>query len=700
MDEDQMTPAPTEEKLIEREPREPEPARAALVKRWLDDIASARKHWAPDYARMRRNMAFAGGKQLPGQRADDPRYKVNLVQRVLKSTVASLYAKNPTVVHKRRSTLDFKLWDGRTESVVQAQQTLELAAQLGQDPNAAALPLAQQILVAATEAQELLADIQQGVERRKMIDKVGKTLVACLKYYLSEGDPSFKTLMKQMIRRARTTGVGYVKVGFQREMELSDAQQSKLTDHAERLATIGRLTADLQDGELDEADASAAELELAIAAIRSEPEKIVREGLVYSFPKSTSIIPSVSTEKLMGWVGSEWIAEEIMLTPDRIKEVYGVDIGKSFTAYRTIEGSPAGGETRRIADRTKGLACVYHVYDKATGMELVVCEGYPDFLREPGSPPVFIEPFFPVFAITFNDMEDEGRLFPDSDVENLMSPQKEFNRSKEAQRQHRIANRPLYVSAKGSFEEDEVKTLSSYPAHSVIELNGLEKGRPASDLLQPVQKIGIDPNLYETNTIFEDMQRVTGNQEANLGGLSGGTATESSIAESSRQGGLGLDSDDLDDMLTALFRASGQILLTELDAQTVLEIAGQGAVWPELTRAEVAKELWLETKAGSSGRPNQAQEAARFERLAPLLIQVPGVSPRWLAERAILIADDDADLDEAISEGLPSIAAANAVRQLGAGGPNDPNAQGANGSQPQKPQQSRDNGQPGFTAPN
>lgn len=696
--------APTEEKVFQRETPDVPESRKALVNRWLQDIAAARKHWERDFKRMRRNMQFASGKQWPGQKDEDDRYRVNLIQRVLKASVASLYAKNPTVIYKRRPKLDFVLWDGRPETAMEAQAAVAMAAELAADPvSVAAAPQeSASVMAAAQAAKAILDDIEQGMARRQMMDKIGKTLVACTSYYLNESKPTFKLQMKQMVRRARTTGVGYVKLGFQREMDLTERQTSEIADHAEQLAKIGRLSADLKDGEIDPSAAEAAELRLAIAAIQAKPERIVREGLIFSFPHSTKLIPSVSTEKLMGWVGTEWIAEEIMLTPDRVKEVYGVDVGKTFTAYRTVDGSPEGGETRRIADRSKGLACVYHVFDKSTGMQLVVCEGYPDFLREPAAPDVFIEQYFPYFAITFNDVEDESRVFPDSDVENLMHPQKEFNRSKEALRQHRIANRPLYVSPNGSFEEDEVKSLSSYAAHSVIGLNGLEKGRPVSDLLMPVQKIGIDPNLYETNGIYEDMQRASGNAEANLGGTSGATATESSIAEGSRMGTLGLDGDDLDDMLTELFRACGSVLLTELDAETVKAIAGVGAVWPELSRQEIAEELWLEVKGGSSGRPNSERDAAKFERAAPFILQVPGISPRWLAERAIRILDDDADLDEAIAEGLPSITMMNQQTQPGTGdASSDPNQQGGKGGEPQKAKKSRDQGQPAYnSAPN
>jgi hypothetical protein len=692
------------ETMLQREAPTVEPSRADLVKRWLDDIAQADKHWKKDFDRMRRNMKFANGKQWANQVEEDDRFMVNLVQRVIKQSVASLYAKNPTVMAKRRPKMDFTIWDGKAETLQQAQQIITMAQQQvvmateGGEADMAPPALPPQIAEMLQAATALIADVKQGTERRAMYDKIGKTLVCLTNYFMQEGTPGFKLQMKQMIRRARVAGVGYVKLGFQREMELSEEQAGEIASSADRLATIGRLAADLADGEVDPYCAEAAELELATAAIRSEPEAILREGLVFNFPHATKIIPSVSTEKLMGWVGSEFIAEELLFTPRRIKEIYGVDIGGSYTAFKAPAGTPQGGEVRRASKSDKGgLARVYDVYDKATGMRLVVCEGYPDFLKEPGTPDVFIEQFFPYFAVTFNDTEDEGALFPKSDVELLTHIQKEYNRSKEARRQHRIANRPLYLSPDGALGEDEVKSLTNYAAHSVIKVQGLDKGRPATDLLAPVAKIGVDPNLYETADLFEDMQRVTGNAEANLGGTSGGTATESSIAEGSRMGALGLDGDDLDEMLTSMFRACGSILLTEMSVEKVQEIVGPGAVWPELSRSDVSKEIFLEVQGGSAGRPNQARDAAVFERVYPLLVQVPGISPRWLAEKAIRLADDNADLEDAIIDGIPSIIAQNAMSQPGTGDPStDPTQQGGQGTAPPGQRETGNQAQPGF----
>ena len=675
---------------MQRDAPKPDESRAALVTRWTADVKRAKKHWEKDFKRMRRNMEFASGKQWPGHTDDDDRYTVNITQRIIKSAVASMYAKNPTVVAKRRETLDFQVWDGKIETLQMAQQALQMAATTGSPPD--------------PEVMAILQDVQQGSQRRQMMDRLGRTLEILARYYMEECEPDFKLQMKQMVRRTRTTGVGYVEIGFQRLMELSDDQTTRISDMTERLSVIGRMQADLQDGEADPMSAEAEELKLAVAALQGEPQQIVREGLVWTFPQSTRIIPSIETSKLIGWIGSEWLAKEITLTADRVKEVYGVDVGKSFTTYKSDAGSPTS-TARARAQKTEGagLCCVWHIFDKGTGLEYVICDGYPDFLKAPAVPDVSVEQFFPIFAITFNETEDEDKLFPQSDVELVKHVQKEMNRCKEAKRQHRIANRPLYLAPDGMFDESEEKSLADYPAHAVVKLKAMRDGIKVDELLTPMKKVGVDPNLYETQELMRDALMLTGYQEANLGGTGSGTATESSIAQSSLAGATGLDADDLDEMLTRLMRAAGQIMLMNLSQETVTKIAGPGAIWPELAREDIMGEIGLEVKAGSSGRPNQAQRAATLERMYPLLVQVPGVSPRWLAELAIGIADDDVDLTDAILDGLPSIVAQNAMSgpqvQPNSGDPaSNPGSQGPAGARnAPTPGPTGDSGQPGFS---
>jgi len=158
------------------------------------------------------------------------------------------------------------------------------------------------------------------------------------------------------------------------------------------------------------------------------------------------------------------------------------------------------------------------------------------------------------------------------------------------------------------------------------------------------------------------VQLVVGAQEATFGGLSNATATETSIAESSRMSAMGAQIDELDSFMSEITRASGQVLLTEMSTDQVKKIVGQGAVWPELTNEQVQEEIFLEIEAGSTGKPNQAAELRNIERMLPYLLQLPGIDPKWVAKEVLKRLDDKLDVDSAMAENVPSIVSMNAVK--------------------------------------
>ena len=218
---------------------------------------------------------------------------------------------------------------------------------------------------------------------------------------------------------------------------------------------------------------------------------------------------------------------------------------------------------------------------------------------------------------------------------------------------------------------------------------------PIGDVLQVVPVPGVDPNLYETGQYFTDVQLTVGSSEAQFGGTSSATATESSIAANSSASAAGSNIDDLDAFLTVVARGGGQILLREMSEEQVKVVAGPGAVWPPMTLSQIADELFLEIEAGSTGRPNQAVEINNWKEMLPFLLQMPGISPIWLARETVKRLDDKADLTEALAEGVPSIMAQNGLSQLSTGNPaTDPNAQGGQGAQnaPKENQQSGGSG--------
>ena len=652
---DPMQPEPKPVSAILRDAEKPEASRAALVKSLIQKVERAKKHWKKSFDRMKEDTDFYMGKQWSSSENDD-RYVANIIQRHVGQRVSALYAKNPKFVAKRRETLDFALWEGDMSSFQSIQMSMQnsMAQGIPMDP----------VMV------QTIQDAQQGFERRRMMDRVAQTLEIVAHYQLQEQQPSFKGQMKQLVRRTCVNGIGFVKIGYQRTMQKRPEDVERITDITEQMTTLERLGADRMDEKFSEDHAKMEQLRLLLESLQAKQDVIVREGIVFDFPMSNSVIIDPKCRQLSGFVGADWIAQEFVLDVEEVKEIYKIDIGQEFTAY----------EDKNENDDECKKATVWEIYSKKDGLVYVVCDGYHDFLKEPEAPTLELERFWPFFPLIFNEVESDKDVYPPSDVRLLMPVQKEYNRARQALREHRFANRPLYATYEGALSEKDINNLQSHPANAVIKLQNLSPGQAVNSILQPVQHAPVDPSLYDTSMLLEDMMRVVGSQEANLGGTSNSTATEVSVAEGSRMSSLASNVDDLEDFLGELARSTGQVLLKQMDQQTVMKIAGPGAVWPQLTAGEIAQELMLEVEAGSNGRPNKAIQIQNFERIAPILLQIPGMNPEFMAKEALKRMDDGMDITDAIRAALPSIVAMNAQKQLAQGDPaSDPNAQGPAG---------------------
>lgn len=682
--------------VIPRDTPEPALARAALVSKWCDTVLEAKEHWEKEaFERIREDMDFVFGKQWPNEDPyeEDSKYVANVSLRHIQQRVAALYAKNPKAVARVRKRMDYQVWDGSMQSLMMATQAAAIGDPLTGMPN--------------PQAQAVVMDFMQAAEQQRQMRKIAETLELLYDYNLDEQPQPFKSSMKQAVRRALVCGVAYIKLGYQRVLQAKPEVVAQIADLTQKLSLVERLSADIADGELDETQAEAEQLRLVIQDLQMQQDQVVREGLLFDYPSATALVPDKGVKNLRHFIGARWVAQEYLLPPEKVQEIYGIDVGRSFHAYKTArERLPIRYDDSDEAD--DGLACVWEIWNLDDQMVYVVCDGYPDFLQEPAAPEVWTERFWPWFTIMFNDTVHEEKVYPPSDVRLISHQQREINRARQGLREHRVANRPKTAVAAGSLDDEDKAKLQSHPPNAVLELNGLAPGGKVEDLLQPVKLPGIDPNLYETNGAFEDILRTVGAQEANLGGTAGATATESSIAESSRASAQQSNIDDLDDVLTEIARAAGQILLSQVSQDTVMQVVGRGAVWPHLSRAEIAKEIFLEIEAGSAGRPNQAQEVANLERLMPILIQIPGLNPEFMAREILRRLDDRLNLDEAFAAGMPSIIAMNAMKGLmGQGAPpgqepgqqgpqganNAPQAPGRQGPAPQAPPP------PGMAAP-
>ena len=131
---------------------------------------------------------------------------------------------------------------------------MQMAAQSGMPPD--------------PNSMAILQDAATVKQFDQITAKVGRTLELLYDYNIQEQNHSFKQSMKMSIRRAIITGVGYVKLGFQRAMQMAPEVEHRIADMSERLANIERLAGDLSDDEIQPDSADAESLKIAIQSLR------------------------------------------------------------------------------------------------------------------------------------------------------------------------------------------------------------------------------------------------------------------------------------------------------------------------------------------------------------------------------------------------------------------------------------------------
>jgi hypothetical protein len=119
-------------------------------------------------------------------------------------------------------------------------------------------------------------------------------------------------------------------------------------------------------------------------------------------------------------------------------------------------------------------------------------------------------------------------------------------------------------------------------------------------------------------------------------------ATPAVIQEQARISDVNSNVDDLDDLLSEMAQAAGEMMLRTFHPITVQRVVGRGAVWPDQQREDYLNEIMLDIVASSSGRPNKAVELANFQQVAPLMLQA-GANPWAIIQYACKVLDSNID---------------------------------------------------------
>lgn len=632
------------------------PSEEQTVKLWLQRIRHAKAHFEPDFKRMRDNMEFAASIQWAGQTTMDTEdYVANFIAHHINQKVASLYARDPKCIARQRKRLNYQIWDGTVEQQMGAQMALQSAMMMG-------MPTPQ-----AMQAQMLLMDIAQGQQWEAMLDKVGKTLEILYGYQCDTQAPSFKFQMKQLVRRVITCCVGFVRLNYVQNFD--HVLSSSLTDDslAFRLKRVKAIMSGIEDDSIQTDDPRVEQMRLLLESVQSSVKQgdmtNIEQRLEFDFPAASSIIIDPKCKQLKGFIGAEWVVQQYILPLDTANSYFElrgdkmVKVGGEFKQYADdgIE-LPQPSQDGKPNDVAKTpLGCFWEVFDLTTKCSFFLCDGWRYYVQGPAPVEPSINRFWPIFSLTFNDVETElgqkVHIYPPSDVQLLKPMQKETNRTGQELREHRKVNRPFFWGIKGAFSEANLKKMADHETGEYIEMeNPLLGANGAQNVVDGMGKwtgIPIDQNLYSRATINEDIVKTVGSNQMQQGQpIRHVAATPAVIQEQARMSDVNSNVDDLDDLLGEMANAGGEMLLRAFSPQTVTRIVGKGAVWPDQQREDFLNSLYLDIVASSSGRPNKAVEIANFERIAPILIQAMQNPALWpLVEEGLKRLDDRLNLE-------------------------------------------------------
>ena len=217
--------------------------------------------------------------------------------------------------------------------------------------------------------------------------------------------------------------------------------------------------------------------------------------------------------------------------------------------------------------------------------------------------------------------------------------QKERNRTRQEWRETREGNRTFHYTMKGWLTDDDRDKLKQHETHELLELQGQPPNGDMDKSIGHWTGTAIDRNMFDVSPLDADAALAVGSNNIQQGGnIRHTAATPAVIQEQSRISGVGSNVDDLDDVLSELAQASGEMMLKKFQPQTVQRIVGKGAAWPDQQREDFLNEVYLDIVAASAGRPNKAVDVQNAMQLGPLMAQA-GANPWALIQYYAKVLD-------------------------------------------------------------
>jgi len=290
-------------------------------------------------------------------------------------------------------------------------------------------------------------------------------------------------------------------------------------------------------------------------------------------------------------------AAKFNLTPEEAKKLPDASTIQN-TVQTTGESDPSsrdGDLDEKSMDKKVEL---WECYDRETNKVNVYAKGFPRFLSSI-TPRVVWRNWIPIIPLMFNRVS--GRAIGISSTTLQRPAQEEINTARTMDRHAKKACFPRILVRRGVFARGEASKYKRAMPYEVIEL---ETPDELSNAIKETQPLPYNPALTDTSRAQFDLQRMSGTSLV-AGGAVGvsSSATETATAQQGMDALIdyrrGLIEDFYQDIVTCLLDLATAVLPEE----NVKALCGPGAVWPQLEREAMWRQMHVKIEVGSTGRP-------------------------------------------------------------------------------------------------
>lgn len=455
-----------------------------------------------------------------------------------------------------------------------------------------------------------------------------------------------KKAAKKGVRSVLSTAEGWLKCNMISEKDPHPETQKALNDARETVARLHaqiQLLEDPQDKDPETLEAEKAEKEALVEELSEKLELAVNKMFAIDFIRTERMQVSTDVESIEDYLDSDWIGDEQYILKEdaleRFPRLKTEDLESAKSYYQnepkemttrdldnalpqgTITAETAQAYTAsQSANEAPAFLRAVEIWDRRDKHIRTMIDGVKKWAKEPFTPNYPTSRFYPYFYFSFYEVD--GQRHAQSLSWRLYKLQDEYSCTRSNFRITRERSIPGVFFNATALDEAEARKISDSKLQEYTAVRPSNPETPLANLFAPKPVAGIDMRLYDPSLILNDMERISGVQEALQSAMSKPgnpvTATEANIQQSGTAARTSTDRDCLEDMLTDMAQYTAEQALPCLTSQEAMRIAGKMALWPTgMSIEDLFTLVEVTITAGSTGKPKNATDQQAWAQALP-----------------------------------------------------------------------------------